>query len=358
MAIDPITNPSARPTPKKRSKRTRIILIVGVLALIAFTYWFIHRHELTTDDAAIEAQVVPIAPKVSGYVVKLNVTDNQEVAAGDVIAVIDPRDYQIALDKAKADLASAEARASSSAKNYASTAVTAPLDVTSAQAKVDAAQADWVRAKQELARVTKLSKGAISRQEYDTAVATEKAAQSNYADAVAKLKSAQTAPNTVASAAASVKDVQAAVLMQRAIVAQAQKNLDDTNIIAPIAGRVSKRNVELGMYLQEGQQMLSLVSQDFWVVANYKETQLTNMRPGQKVELTIDAYPAITYKGHVDSVQLGTGARFSIFPPENATGNFVKIVQRVPVKLVFDDKPDASIPVGPGMSVSPVVFTK
>lgn len=360
METDPITPPAARPIPtkKKRSKRTRIIIGVGVVVLIAFTYWFIHRHELTTDDAAIEAQVVPMAPKVSGYVVALNVTDNSEVKAGDVIAEIDPRDYQIALDKAKADLASAEARAASSQKNYASTQVTAPLTVASAQAMVDSAQADWVRTKQELARLTKLSNAARSRTEYETAFAAEKAAESNYADAVAKLKSAQTAPNTVASAAASVKDVQGAVLMQRALVAQAQKNLDDTKIIAPIDGRVSKRNIELGMYLQSGQQIFSLVSQDYWVVANYKETQLTNMRPGQKVTINIDSYPGIDYKGHVDSIQLGTGARFSVFPPENATGNFVKIVQRVPVKLVFDDKPDASLPIGPGMSVSPIVFTK
>ncbi len=364
MEADPLTPPAAKPAPaktvlvKRSKKKTRIFAVVGVIVIAVFVYWYLHRHELTTDDAAIEAQVVPIAPKVPGYVVKLNVTDNSEVSAGDVIAEIDPRDYQVALDKANAELASAQARAASSQKNYASTQVTAPLDITSAQAKVDSANADWVRTKQELARLTKLSKAAISRVELETAVATEKAAHSNYLDAAAKLKSAQTAPNTVASAASSVKDVQAAVMMQRAVVALAQKNLDDTKIVAPISGRVSKRNVELGMYLQEGQQMLSLVSEDYWIIANYKETQLTTMKPGQQVAITIDAYPAITYQGHVDSIQRGTGARFSVFPPENATGNFVKIVQRVPVKLVFDDKPDRALPVGPGMSVSPVVYTK
>lgn len=342
----------------KRSKRARAMIVIAALAIAGGVYWLMHRGELSTDDAAIEAQIVPVAPKVEGYVVKLSVTDNQLVAAGDIIAEIDPRDYEIALNKAQADLASAQARLSGGGHSLASTKITAPLSVTSAQAQLDAAAADWNRTKLELTRMKKLGDAARSRQQLDNAIAAEKAAASNYADAQARLQSARTAPNTVATAAANVKDYEAVVATQQALVAQAQKNLDDTKIIAPITGRVSRRNLEVGTFVQPGQQLLSLVSTDFWVVANYKETQLTDMKPDQKVSVKIDAYPDREYKAHVDSVQRGTGARFSIFPPENATGNFVKIVQRVPVKIVFDEKPDAALPIGPGMSVRPVVYTR
>lgn len=352
------TAPTSPALPPKRSKRGRIMLAVAVLVLGAGVYWLLHRGQISTDDAAIEAQIVPLAPKVSGYIVKLNVADNQTVAAGDIIAEIDPRDYEIALEKAQADLASAVARLSGGGHSLASTKVTAPMTITSAQAQLDAANADWNRTKLELARMRKLNDAARSRQQLETAIAAEKAAGSAYADAQARLQSARTAPNAVATAAATVKDYEAAVATQKALVAQAQKNLDDTKIIAPIAGRISRRNLEVGSYVQSGQQLLSLVSAEYWVVANYKETQLTDIKPGQKVTIEIDAYPAKEYKAHVDSVQLGTGARFSIFPPENATGNFVKIVQRVPVKLVFDEKPDTSLPIGPGMSVRPVVYTR
>lgn len=352
--MEPAPTSPARP---KRSKRGRILLVVALLVLGGGIYLLLHRGEQSTDDAAIEASIVPLAPKVAGYIVKLNVADNQTVAAGDIIAEIDPRDYEIALQKAQADLASAEARLSGGGHSLASTKVTAPMNVSSAQAQVAAAQANLDRARLELNRMKKLGDAARSRQQLEQATANEKAATSALADAQARLQSARTAPNTVATAAASVKDLEAAVSMQKALVAQAQKNLDDTKIIAPIAGRISRRNVELGSYVQSGQQLLSLVATDYWVIANYKETQLTNIKPGQKVVVEIDAYPDKRYKAHVDSVQLGTGARFSIFPPENATGNFVKIVQRVPVKIVFDEKPDAALAIGPGMSVRPVVYT-
>lgn len=352
--MEPAPTSPARP---KRSKRGRILLVVALLVLGGGIYLLLHRGEQSTDDAAIEASIVPLAPKVAGYIVKLNVADNQTVAAGDIIAEIDPRDYEIALQKAQADLASAEARLSGGGHSLASTKVTAPMNVSSAQAQVAAAQANLDRARLELNRMKKLGDAARSRQQLEQATANEKAATSALADAQARLQSARTAPNTVATAAASVKDLEAAVSTQKALVAQAQKNLDDTKIITPIAGRISRRNVELGSYVQSGQQLLSLVATDYWVIANYKETQLTNIKPGQKVVVEIDAYPDKRYKAHVDSVQLGTGARFSIFPPENATGNFVKIVQRVPVKIVFDEKPDAALAIGPGMSVRPVVYT-
>lgn len=360
-------SPSVPPSPsvatktvKRRKKPKRGIVLAGVALVIVGVaiYWFMHRGEQSTDDAVIEAEVVPMAPKVGGYVVALHVSDNSRVAAGDVIAEIDPRDYQLALDKANADLASAEARVAGAGHSLTSTRISAPLNVTSAQAQLDAAAADWDRAKKELARLQKLKSGVISRQEFDTAVAAEKQARSNFADAQAKLQSAKVAPQTVASAAAGVKELEAGVLVARAAVAQAEKNMADTKIVAPIAGRVSERNIQLGNYVVPGQQLLSLVSDQMWVVANYKETQLRDMKPGQKAVIRIDAYSKQKYSAHVDSIQLGTGARFSAFPPENATGNFVKIVQRVPVKLVFDEKPDAAMAVGPGMSVEPTVYTR
>lgn len=342
----------------RQTKKARLVGVVALLALAGGVYWFVHRGEQTTDDAAIDGQVIALAPKESGYVVALHVTDNQHVEAGDVIAEIDPRDYALALQKAQADLASAQARLASGGQSYASTKVSAPLSIASAQAQLEAAQAELERTTKDLARMQKLGDAARSRQQLEQAVAAQKSASSALADARARLQSAKVAPNTIASAAASVKDLQAAVETQQALLAQAEKNLADTKIIAPIAGRISERNIELGSFLQPGQQILSLVGDEMWVTANFKENQLEHMQPGQKVRLRIDAYPAKTYAAHVDSIQRGTGARFSAFPPENATGNFVKIVQRVPVKLVFDEKPDASLPIGPGMSVVPTVYTR
>ncbi|MFM9890735.1 MAG: HlyD family secretion protein [Rickettsiales bacterium] len=350
-----MATPRAKP---RRSKRGIVLVVLALLVLGAVVYWFLHRGEQSTDDATIEGQVVAMAPKLSGYVVALNVTDNQRVVAGDVIAQIDPRDYQLALDKSRADLASAEARLAGGGRSYASTKISAPLSVESAQAQVDAANAEWERSKKELARLKKLGDAARSRSLFDQAESTEKSARSSLADAQARLKSARVAPNTIASAAASVKELEAALDTQKALVAQAEKNLADTKIIAPITGRVSQRNIELGSFVQPGQQILALVGEERWIVANYKETQLENMVPGQKADVTIDAYPGKKYAAHVDSIQRGTGARFSAFPAENATGNFVKIVQRVPVKLLFDDAPDAALPIGPGMSVVPTVYTR
>ena len=324
-----------------KAKKQRFLgLAILLLLLGAAGYWLLHRGQESTDDAAIDAHIVALAPKVGGYVVSLNVTDNQLVKKGDVIAEIDPRDYRIALERAQAELASAQAKLSGGGKSYASTQISAPLTVSSAQAQVDAAQAESIRAAKELQRLQKLSDAARSRQELDQAVATASSARSTLADAKARLASAQIAPNTVASAAASVEDLQAMVATAKANVDQAQKNLDDTKIIAPVDGRVTERHIE------------------YWVTANFKENQLVNIKPGQRVRIEIDAYSGVSYTGTVDSIQRGTGARFSAFPPENATGNFVKIVQRVPVKITFSAMPDAALAIGPGMSVVPTIYTR
>ncbi len=169
------------------------------------------------------------------------------------------------------------------------------------------------------------------------------------------MRAAETAPDAIAASEASVTELQAAVQRAEASVEKAKNDLDDTTVRAAQDGRITRKNVEIGTYVQKGQQLAALVSDDIWVVANFKETQLTGMKKGQSVDIEIDAYPKETFHGKIDSIQSGTGARFSLFPPENATGNFVKIVQRVPVKIVFDQLPGEAFPVGPGMSVVPVV---
>ncbi|MFO1243146.1 MAG: HlyD family secretion protein [Rickettsiales bacterium] len=342
-------------TPRKK----RFLIIFGVLAAVAAgIYAWVSAGREKTDDATLEAHVVAIAPKVSGYVVTLDVDDNQQVKKGDLLFAIDPRDYQIALDKAKAELASAEAKLAAEGHNYATTKVSAPSSLESARSQVAAANAEWVRAANDLRRYQKLNELARSRQRLDESIAAEKKARSDLADAKARLQSAETAPNTIAAAEASVMDLQASVDIARANVAQAEKNLADTQVVAPMNGRISRREVETGAYVQPGQQLISLVGNDFWVVANFKENQLEDMKPGQRAEISIDAYPDHSYEGVVDSIQSGTGARFSAFPPENATGNFVKIVQRVPVKILFKEKPDNSLRLGAGMSVVPTVYTR
>jgi membrane fusion protein, multidrug efflux system len=259
-------------------RKQRILMGVSALLLIIVAgYYLITRNEEHTDDAFIEAHVIPISPKVSGYVVNLNVTDNQFVHQGDVVVTIDPRDYEIALASAKAQL--------------------------------ENAQSDLVR---------------------------------------------QERMNTNARSIKDLEAARAAAGVAQAAFDQAQKNLADTQILAPEDGVVTRRGVEQGAYIQPGDQLFALVTPKRWVVANFKETQLTHMRAGQTATVKVDAYPHLKLHGHVDSIQHGTGARFSAFPPENATGNFVKIVQRVPVKITLEDVPD-DVVLGPGMSVVPTV---
>jgi len=344
--------------PNPRSKKFILIIVVLVGIAAALFYWFQNRGIEKTDDASIEANIIPIAPKVAGYVQELHIDDNQHVKKGDVLLKIDPRDYQVALQQAQADLAAAQARLVAGQHNYASTSVSAPSNLTSAQTQVDAAQANWKNASLALKRLQKLSDAARSRQSLEDAIAAEKSARSSLEDAQAKLKSAETAPDTVAASEAAVKELQADVDRAQASVDKAQDDLDDTTVIAQQDGIITRKNVEVGTYVQPGQQLSVLVGDDIWVVANFKETQLVDMKPGQPVDVDVDAYPDITFHGKVNSIQAGTGSRFSLFPPENATGNFVKIVQRVPVKITFDQRPDPKYAIGPGMSVVPKVNTR
>jgi membrane fusion protein (multidrug efflux system) len=334
--------------------------IAGVLVLIALGvagYIVMHLGEVSTDDAAFSATVVTVSPKVAGYVKALNVTDNQAVKAGDTLLEIDSTDYRIALDRAKATLAAAQADLAAAMQNLESTRITAPANPEAAQAAVDAAKADWDNAVKNLKRQQSLTDAARSRAQLEDAVAAEKRTRAALNDAKIKLTAAQVVPQALAAAQAQADQLAAVVRQAEADVAQAQQNLGYTKIVAPIAGRVSNRTVERGDYLQPGQQLMSLVGNDVWVTANFKETQLKNMRAGQPVDIDVDAYPDLELHGKVDSFQSGAGAVFSAFPPQNATGNFVKIVQRVPVKIKIDGTIDSKYVIGPGMSVEPTVHT-
>jgi membrane fusion protein (multidrug efflux system) len=342
-----------------KSRKNQLILILFILIAILGTgiYVFLHRGEESTDDAVIDGRVVTLSPKVSGYVKVLNIDDNQLVKAGDVLLEIDPADYIIRRDHAQAALEAAIAAASASQSNRETTDISAPSNLDAAQAQVESAQANWDKAVSDLKRMTRLNNEARSQEQLDQAVATEKAMKSNLEDARAKLRSAETAPKAIAAAQANNQELLAKAKQAEADLAQAEKDLADTKIIAPMDGRITRRGVERGDYVQPGQQLGSLVSTDVWVTANFKETQLDRMHPGQRVTVTVDAFPNLSLEGKVDSIQAGTGSRFSAFPPENATGNFVKIVQRVPVKVVLTGKQDSDVILGPGMSVIPTVYT-
>ena len=332
--------------------------IIGLLIIGGTWHWLSTRGEVSTDDATIEAHILPIAPKVSGYVVELNIDDNQHVKKGDVLLKIDPRDYQAALDQAQAQSKAAEARLIAGQHNYASTSVSAPSNLESAQSEVKSAAAELTNAQQTLKRLKNLSDAARSRQSLEDAMAVERQARASLENAKAKLKSAETAPDAIAASEAGVKELEAAVDQANAAVALAQNDLDDTVLRAPEDGKVTGKNVELGSYLQPGQQITRIVGEDVWIIANFKETEIDGMKQGQHVDIEIDAYKGHDFKGTVESIQSGTGARYSLFPPENATGNFVKIVQRVPVKITFDQQPDESLHIGPGMSAVPTVHVK
>ena len=342
-----------------KSRRSKVILflVILLLAIGSAGYIFLHRGEEDTDDAAIDGRTMTISPKVAGYVKTLNINDNQVVKAGDVLLEIDQTDYINKRDHAAAALAAAKAAASASRSDAETTNVSAPSNLDAAKAQVDSAAANLVKATNDLERMKRLSNEARSQEQLDQAVANEKAMASSLEDAKAKLRTAETAPKAIASAEAQSDKLDAEVKQAEADLAQAESDLANTKIVSPIDGRITKRGVELGNYVQPGQQLGSLVGTDLWVTANFKETQLQHIRPGQRVKIRIDAYPKLDLEGKVDSIQAGTGGFFSAFPPENATGNFVKIVQRVPVKITFDHVADPAVTLGPGMSVVPVVYT-
>src|SRR5262245_25887855 len=324
------------------------LFIFILVAAVGYLYWDYAKRFESTDDAFIAARQFAVAPKVSGYLIAVPVTDNQHVAAGDVIARIDERDYRVALEQAQAQVASAEA----GIQNIDAQITVQRAQIASNQAQVDQAQAALVFARQQAARYQDLAKkGAgtvMNAQQFTSQLHQQEAALQS---AKANLALAQ---RQIESLKAQRESAVASLGLAKAQRDQAQLNLSYTTVTAAQPGRVVQLSAAVGQYAQAGTNLTMFVPDEIWVAANFKETQLDAMRPGQPVSLTIDAYPERTVHGHVDSVQPGSGTAFSLLPAENATGNFVKIVQRVPVKITIDNPPN-DVAVGPGISVVPSV---
>jgi membrane fusion protein (multidrug efflux system) len=405
LVTDAGTESDAVPPPPRfqRSHARRNILIVVIVLVVIVGGLFLWRYfgsYESTDDAQVDAHLYPVSARVSGYVTKVNVGDNQHVEQGAVLVEIDPKDYEVAVERAKADLASAQATAqslnitvpittvnSASQLRFAASGVedagagiaAAEKQVAAAHAQLDAAEAIDVKAQDDVRRYKALvEKQELAAQAYDQAVSTAKASAANVAAARANeaaaeqavqqarsrlgqseatQRSAETGPQQVSSsqarARASIADVQA----KRSALDQAQLNLQYTKIIAPISGEVNK-TVVVGMNVQAGQELLTVVPlADVWITANFKETELRNMKVGQKSKIHVDS-SGRTFNGHVDSIAGATGPLFSLLPPENATGNYVKIVQRVPVKIVLEPGENQDQQLRPGMNVVPNVYTR
>ena len=334
---------------KRRIAMLAFALLVGAASAVYY-FRFVAPFE-STDNAFIEGYVIPMASQVPGRVAELLVKDNQAVKQGDVILKIDPRDYEASLAQARADLAAARSRVDQAkAQVRASEA-----KVAQAQATVTAADAENRRAADDLKRYESVESRAVSKSAFDLAQSQARAARANLEAARSQAKAAEA---EVALSEAGVETASAAVQQAEARLRQAELNLSYTQVIAPEDGRVTRRVVEKGAYIQPGQALMAIVPRQYWVIANFKEMQLTHMRVGQPVEVGVDAYPDRKFKGHVESIQSGAGARFSLFPPENATGNYIKVVQRVPVKILLDDLPEDDLALGPGMSVVPKVRVK
>jgi membrane fusion protein (multidrug efflux system) len=352
---------AATPAAPRKSNIVPRIVFGGVLAALVIgggAYWLATRGTESTDDAFTDGRSAAISPKVAGYVRVLNVGDNTKVKAGQVLLEIDPRDYATARDKAAATLAFDQAQLANAKVALEIAKVKYPADLASARAAVESAKAGLARAKADHDRQRRVDPRATTEQQVDAATQGDINAQAQLADAQAKLRVAELVDQNIEASQAQVKELEAQVDAARADVEQSELNLSYTKVIAPFDGWVTKRNVELGSYIQVGQSLFSLVSPEVWVTGNFKESQLRHMRPGQHVDIAIDAFPDLKLEGHVDSVQMGSGSRFTAFPAENATGNFVKIVQRVPVKIVIDKglEKDETLPLG--LSVDPTVTTK
>jgi membrane fusion protein, multidrug efflux system len=343
---------------RRRPGRRPLIVLAAVVVVLMIGggwYYLSTRNQETTDDAFTDGNAVTIAPKVSGYVVELNVNDNTRVKAGDLMVKIDPRDFVAARDQAAAALAVAKAQAENARINLQMVRVTAPARLAAAKAQLDGAIANHDLADLEAKRQTSAGPRATPQSAIDTALANARSSAATVAFDRAQIQISQLVQQDIDQAKAQVEQLEAQVRQAKAQLAQAELNLSYTELRAPQDGWVTRRNVNLGTYLQAGQQIFSLVTPEVWVTANFKETQLDRMRPGQRVRIEVDAHPDLPLRGHVDSVQMGSGSVFSLFPAENATGNFVHIVQRVPVKIVIDSGLDPSLPLPLGLSVYPTV---
>jgi membrane fusion protein, multidrug efflux system len=333
-----------------------ILIVVVVIAIIAgVIYWLKTTGLESTDDAYTEGNAVSIAPQVSGHVTQLNVNDNTFVKAGQLLVTIDQRQYKAALDQAKANLQLAQFQLASSQIDLEVSRVRAPATLQQAQAQLTQAQANRTQAQREYQRQHAVSPQATTQSSIDQANAALAAQNASVASASAQVQIASLVSQTIQAAEDTVGERQAQLAQAQANLEQAQVNFSYTEIRAPADGWITQRNVDTGTFVQAGQQVFYLVTTQPWIVANFKETQLADMRPGQSVSIDVDAYPKLHLRGHIDSIQAGSGARFSAFPAENATGNFVKIVRRVPVKIIIDSGLDGMHEMPLGLSVDPTV---
>ncbi|MBS0904437.1 HlyD family secretion protein [Pantoea dispersa] len=345
-------------SPRKRpGKKPLIILaiVVVIMLLVGFWFWFSTRNIETTDDAFTEGDAVTIAPKASGYVVQLLVKDNQRVKKGDLLVLIDPRDNAAQRDQAKAQLGLAQAQLHQAQAQLALARVQYPAQRDQALADQARAQANLLNAQADYRRQRGVDPRATSQRNIDTAAAQLRSAEAQLQSAKAQVEVASQVQLQIRQQETNVEARQQQVEQARAQLNTAELNLSYTEVRAPYDGFVTKRNVQPGTLVQAGSALFSLVSPDIWITANFKESQLARMNPGDKVEIGVDAWPDMKLEGHVDSVQMGSGSRFSTFPAENATGNYVKIVQRVPVKIVIDKGLDPNHPLPLGLSVEPKV---
>jgi membrane fusion protein (multidrug efflux system) len=397
---------SAPPPPPQRYKRSNsrrniLILVIALVVLAGgfFLWRYLGTYE-STDDAQVDAHLYPVSSRISGYVTKVNVDDNQNVQKGAVLVEIDPKDYEVAVEAAKANLASAEATAqsmnidvpitsantssqlkftASGVENAGAGIANAENRVAAAHAQLDAAEANDVKAQDDLRRYKALlDKQEVAAQVYDQALAAARAstasvaaardneaaaqqavqqARSQLGESEASRQSAETGPQQVTSVRARARAAVADVQQKRAALEQAELNLQYTQITAPISGEVNK-TVVVGLNVQPGQQLLTIIPLDeIWITANFKETQLRQMKIGQRADIHVDS-SGRTFKGRVESVAGATGPLFSLLPPENATGNYVKIVQRIPVKIVLDPGENQDHQLRPGMNVVPDVYVR
>lgn len=394
---------STEVTQPRSNRRGIIIAVVVVLILAALGFWWHSTYSEDTDDAQINGHLMQVSARIAGQVIHVAVDENQQVKKGDLIAELDPRDYQVAVENAQAALLSAQANAAAAQVNVPITSINTGSNLSSAGADVSAATASISQAEAQLAaahaRVTQaeannakaqadlvrykplVDKDVISKQQWDAAVAAADAAKASVADAhateraasdgvhvtnqkaqqaQAQFKYAQTGPQQVAAQSARARQAEAQVQQAQAQLDQAKLNLSYTKIIAPAAGIITRKSVEINQNVSTGQNLLTLVSlEGLWVTANFKETQLKHMSTGQAVEISVDA-TGKKYHGKVTQIGGATGSVLSLFPPENATGNYVKVVQRVPVRIDFTDlnNEDPNHVLRPGLSVEPKVAVK
>lgn len=393
-------------SPEKKSRRKLIVIAVITLLVIgaALFYWHSTFTE-DTDDAQVDGNLYQVSSRIAGQVIKVYVEDNQEVKAGDLLAEIDPKDFQVALEQAQANLASAEAAAIQANVNVPITNITTRTSISTTSSDVQGAQAAVAQAVKQVAaanaRVEQakanakktdldverykplVEKDVISKQQYDAAVAAAAANRASVLEAEATLiaqqegvrqaqqklaqsrstamEASKNAPSQVKAQEAKYNAAMADVKQAQAKVDQAKLNLSYTHILAPVAGIVNKKNVNVGQNLSSGQDLLTIVPlTNLWVTANFKETQLERMRPGQKVVIKVDALGGKKFHGVVRQIGGATGSRLSLFPPENATGNYVKVVQRIPVRIDFTnlDQENGDHALRPGFSVTPIVAVK